>query len=631
MQKTNQNNTLSLGFKDSLKILIPYIQENFVEQLKGIWFIIAYLMIFQILILNLPIVFASMIGIGFLIVIVGLMFFMEGLRLGLMPLGETIGAVLPRNSSLMTILVFAFFLGIGATFAEPAIGVLRSAGVSIKAYEVPLLYSLLNDFSSQLVTAVGVGVGLAVMLGILRFFYGWSLKTLIFPLLIVMLSITLFMHLNPVLEPVLGLAWDCGAVTTGPVTVPLVLALGIGVCRIVGDGNSSHAGFGIVTLASLLPILCVLSLGIYHYLAEDYYGQKHYQGHEVSIESTSNKEVETKTESPASSFSTGEYQHFLEYGIVPENHRLRFDGGTPSLENGRIILTEPTLIFEKIPETSNRLIVHSQWDPEKDLATEIKSSLLAALRAIVPLCLFLFLTLKWVLPEKLLLDVELKIGILFAVLGMALFVLGISFGLIPLGTQLGSNIPATFSHIVPWGMDNQHKPLFDSAAIGKLVAVLFGFLLGYGATLAEPALNALGRTVEQITVGAFKKRLLIQSVAIGVGFGIALGVCKLAYNIPLAYLLIPPYLLLLVLTWISSEEFVNFAWDSAGVTTGPITVPLVLAMGLGIGANVPGIVDGFGILALASFGPIITVLLVGLMVSMARKQASLDIALEEKL
>ena len=72
--------------------------------------------------------------------------------------------------------------------------------------------------------------------------------------------------------------------------------------------------------------------------------------------------------------------------------------------------------------------------------------------------------------------------------------------------------------------------------------------------------------------------------------------------LPLSWLLIPPYILLLVLTWLSSDEFVNFGWDSAGVTTGPITVPLVLAMGLGIGANVPGVSDGFGILALASVG-----------------------------
>jgi hypothetical protein len=114
----------------------------------------------------------------------------------------------------------------------------------------------------------------------------------------------------------------------------------------------------------------------------------------------------------------------------------------------------------------------------------------------------------------------------------------------------------------------------------------------------------------------------MHSVAFGVGLGIAVGVAKIAFNLPLVYLLLPPYMLLLVLTWFSSEEFVNFGWDSAGVTTGPITVPLVLAMGLGVGAAVPGVSDGFGILALASVGPIITVLSVGLIVAQANRSAS---------
>ncbi|MBX2857718.1 MAG: DUF1538 domain-containing protein, partial [Cellvibrionaceae bacterium] len=102
--------------------------------------------------------------------------------------------------------------------------------------------------------------------------------------------------------------------------------------------------------------------------------------------------------------------------------------------------------------------------------------------------------------------------------------------------------------------------------------------------------------------------------------GIAAGVTKIAFNLSLVHLLLPPYMLLLLLTWLSSEEFVNFGWDSAGVTTGPITVPLVLAMGLGVGSAVPGVSDGFGILALASAGPIITVLGVGLIVARVNRE-----------
>jgi hypothetical protein len=89
------------------------------------------------------------------------------------------------------------------------------------------------------------------------------------------------------------------------------------------------------------------------------------------------------------------------------------------------------------------------------------------------------------------------------------------------------------------------------------------------------------------------------------------GVVKIIWDVPLIWLLTPPYILLLYLTKISSEQFVNIGWDSAGVTTGPITVPLVLAMGLGISGQV-NVIEGFGILAMASVFPILTFLLVGL-------------------
>ncbi|MEQ8492872.1 MAG: DUF1538 domain-containing protein [Gammaproteobacteria bacterium] len=613
---------MRLGPGDTLAILWPYFRDNFLEQIRSVWFIVAYLALFQVLVLGLPIVFAAMIGAGIVLVAVGLMLFMEGLRLGLMPLGETIGAVLPRNSPLPLILLFAFLLGLGATFAEPAIAVLRTAGGELAPQQAPLLYSLLNDFADELVLAVGIGVGIAVLVGILRFFYGWSLKRLIIPSVLVLAVLTLIAHYDPVLEPLLGLAWDCGAVTTGPVTVPLVLALGIGVCRIVGDGETSHAGFGIVTLASLAPIIAVLALGMWHYARADYYGGAAYTGPRVAItQEPGAPAARVPGSDDYEPFTPEEFNHFLATGYVELPTRMRFEGGTRALEDGRILLHGSSIILEKKPAERPRLVAPVTWNPEQQLAPSLRESLTTAARAIVPLCLFLYLTLRLLLRERLRKRDELFIGITFAVAGMTLFVLGITLGLAPLGTQLGSNVPATFAKLTPWGMSGSEGPLFDPPFYGKLVAVLFGFFLGYGATLAEPALNALGATVEKITVGAFRKGLLMQAVAIGVGLGIAAGVLKLAYDLPLAWMLVPAYLLLLVLTLFSSEEFVNFGWDSAGVTTGPITVPLVLAMGLGIGANVPGASDGFGILALASVGPIITVLSVGFIVSRTSTEA----------
>ena len=161
---------------------------------------------------------------------------------------------------------------------------------------------------------------------------------------------------------------------------------------------------------------------------------------------------------------------------------------------------------------------------------------------------------------------------------------------------------------------------FTQERVGLSLALVFAWLLGFGATLAEPALNALGVTAEQLTNGFFRKRMLITSVSLGVAFGIAAGVAKLVFELPLVWMIVPAYLVAAFLTSISSEEFVNVAWDSAGVTTGPITVPLVLAMGLGFG-NATNAVEGFGILCLASIGPIISVLLAG---QLARFKAAMQ-------
>jgi len=297
----------------------------------------------------------------------------------------------------------------------------------------------------------------------------------------------------------------------------------------------------------------------------------------------------------------------------------------------------------------------------------------AAVQAIIPLSIFFFLVLFLVLRDKIPKPDEIMLGIILAVVGMGLFGIGIELGLSKLGNSVGTNVPSSFTkiHLInerqiiinfneeivqtaikPNGekekffyanIKNEYVPIpFDQSSydpsnkeyihtptkgplfggekgmLGFLVVLLFAFIMGYGATLAEPALNALGLKVEELTVGTFKKSLLIQAVASGVGLGMLLGVVKIIWNVPLVYLLIPPYLLLMIITKISTEEFVNIAWDSAGVTTGPVTVPLVLAIGLGIGKQV-NVVEGFGILSLASVCPILAVLTVGLYVNKRRK------------
>ena len=244
-------------------LLRPYVSVRFMDQVKAVVPLGLYLALFQVLILRQLVADSWLITAGLFAVIVGLMFFMEGLKLGLMPFGEVIGHSLPRKSPLPLVLFITLLLGIGVTFAEPAIGALQAAGQNVSPERAPYLWVLLNQWSGALVLVIGASVGLAAVLGTLRFLYGWSLKPLIYAALVPVIGLTLYGASDPELAKVLGLAWDAGAVTTGPVTVPLVLALGIGIAAAAGRGDSGLSGFGIVTLASLFPIIGVLLLTFY--------------------------------------------------------------------------------------------------------------------------------------------------------------------------------------------------------------------------------------------------------------------------------------------------------------------------------------------------------------------------------
>ena len=682
---------ISVTFSQAMSMLGPYVKEKIVEQIKSVWLIVVYLVLFQMVVLGIPIADASIISIGIALVIVGLAFFMEGLMLGLMPLGEIVGVKLPQKSNLVVILLFSIVLGFLATLAEPAIGVLKAAGSAVLPWEAPLLFIILNKESGMLVNMVGCGVGIAVMFGMMRFMYGWSLKPFIYVMVGGLTIFTVFASFNPNLLHLTGLAWDCGAVTTGPVTVPLVLALGIGISRMVGDSDGGASGFGVVTLASLFPILMVISLGLLligkvpqpsseieffkNEKAIEVFGGEEYKDDMIayamkrgSLESQNSifggdaqkmeawlKDIALNDDKAVALW--GSKDDFLKWAALESSssQKLAVFGGEKSVESA--------------------IAKYSSQTPKVDIKQILFDNFKMAAQAILLLSIPMILVLFIILREKLPKPDETILGLCFAIIGMGIFSIGIVFGLDKLGTQVGQKLPSSFTQIklednkktianfdksvvqtaidsdgkkssffyaqdgseiktIPYNETDLDKttgqlnyvptrgPLFgeDGGVIGILIVLLFAFVMGYGATLAEPALNALGSTVEELTVGTFKKNLLMQAVALGVGVGIALGVAKIIWNIPLVWMMGPPYVLLLIITKLSTEEFVNIGWDSAGVTTGPITVPLVLAMGLAVGLQV-GVVEGFGILSMASVCPILSVLCVGLVVTKRREAA----------
>lgn len=516
-----------LRLRDFYRLLTPYVSVRFLDQIRAVVPLVLFLMVFQVGVLQAAVEGWSSVLLGVLAVIAGLMFFMEGVKQGLMPFSEAIGYRLPGKAPMTAFLAVAFILGVAATFAEPAIGALKAAGSITSSESAPYLYALLHGQSHLLVLAVGLGVGLAVLVGMLRFVRGWSLKKLLVITLMPALGLTAYVAFDPELVSILGLAWDTGAITTGPVTVPLVLAMGIGVSAAVGREDNPLSGFGIVTLASLFPPIAVMVLGIW-----------------MSVN-----------------------------GIPAE-----------------------MAVVSPLPAVQSPL-----WGEISSF-----SDILSALRAILPLVLILWLVQRYLLKEPTEHPRIIGYGIILTVGGMALFSVGLDFGLVALGSQAGNLLPSAFSRFSSIAA----SPLFPYE-IGIVLVLLFAGFIGFGATIAEPALNAMGMTVQNLTDGAFRKDLLIRAVALGVALGTLLGVVKVLFHLPIALFLLPGYVFALMLTMLSSEEYVNLAWDSAGVTTGPVTVPLVLAMGLGLGEAV-GAQEGFGILAMASLGPIVSVLVVGL-------------------
>jgi len=536
-----------MNFSQVMVLLAPYCGLRVFDQLKAVAPLAAYLMLFQLLILRHPVESAVTLCFGLVAVVVGLAVFMEGLKTGLMPFGTIIGDNLPKKASMTVVLIVIGILGVGVTFAEPAIGALQAFGSSVDVMKAPYLYEILNNWAMPLILMVGAGVGLAAILGTVRFVRGWSLKPMIYLALLPIFVLTGYAWLDPNLRSVLGLAWDCGAVTTGPVTVPLVLSLGIGIANAAGKGGSSLSGFGVVTMASLFPILAVLILAI-----------------------------------------------FVSFSITPDE----IIAAAKIASN--VVVEQPT-IWDKTPLVEIGLGV----------------------RAILPLVLFLmfvlFVVLKSTLPNKMIT----VYGLALTIVGMCIFNIGLTYGLGAIGSQTGGVLPAAFMDIPV----SESSPIFNIVT-GLSIVIGFAFILGFGATLAEPALNALGSTVQDLTNGAFKKSMLMYSVAGGVAVGIALGVSKVVLGFDLMKVLMPLYLLGIVLTVLSTEEFVNVAWDSAGVTTGPVTVPLVLAMGLGLG-NAVSAIDGFGILSLASICPIVAVLSMGLVIKFMNEKSKNKIVVRE--
>ncbi|MDX1561103.1 MAG: DUF1538 domain-containing protein, partial [Marinobacter sp.] len=223
-------------------------------------------------------------------------------------------------------------------------------------------------------------------------------------------------------------------------------------------------------------------------------------------------------------------------------------------------------------------------------------SLLHALKNLFPIVAVVVFFQLVILQQMPVNTLAMAVGLLIVAVGVALFLQGLELSIFPVGKSLSNQFARRGS--VP-------------------ILLSFGFAMGFSAVVAEPALIAVAQQAEEISEGKVKALTLRILVAVSVGLVVALGVFRTIFGYPLQWFMIIGYIVVVIITWFAPPEIVGLAYDSGGVTTNIVTVPLIAALGIGLAASIRGrnpLLDGFGLVALAVMVPMITVQLYGIVV-----------------
>lgn len=214
---------------------------------------------FQFAVLQQPVPNLLEILIGSFFVLIGLTLFVQGLEMGLFPLGESLAFAFARKGSLTWLLIFAFALGFGVTVAEPALIAVanEAAKVAAEGNVIDATEQSRTDYAFGLRLTVALSVGFAIVIGVLRIVRGWPVQYLIIGGYLGVIIMTLFAP-----PEIIGIAYDSGGVTTGTITVPLLTALGVGLASSIRGRNPMVDGFGLIAFASLTPMIFVMAYGM---------------------------------------------------------------------------------------------------------------------------------------------------------------------------------------------------------------------------------------------------------------------------------------------------------------------------------------------------------------------------------
>ncbi len=452
-----------------------------------------------------------LIGAG--LIILGLTLFLFGVDAGITPIGVRLGGTLARSNQLFILVLVGLVLGFFISIAEPDLHIL--------ADQVDLVSG--GSLSREVILiAVSLGIALMLTAGLIRIVYNYPLYKF---LTIIYGCILLLALLTP--SQLLAISFDASGATTGALTVPFILGLGLGVSRMKRDSKASEKdSFGLVGIASTGAIAGVMIMSLIFPVAK----------------------------------ISGELELTAVSGPV---FRIFLDKLPVIAREIAIALTPILILFLAFQVISFRLP-------------------LAAVRKIL-------------------------FGLVFTLVGLILFLLGVNGGFMEVGRIIGRELA---------GLDHP----------GYILGV--AFLLGMVTILAEPAVSVLTHQIEEVTSGYVRRSIVMVTLSLGVALAVALAILRiLVPAIQLWHYLLPGYVLAISLSYFSPKLFVGIGFDSGGVASGPMTATFILAFAQGAAQRVPTadvLVDGFGLIAMVAMTPIIALQILGILFRINSKKEAVE-------
>lgn len=472
--------------------MLKHIQNSLKEAVISIIPVVIVVMLLSLLIPMTPSLMISFF-ISSVILVIGTGLFTFGADISMLLIGEKIGNKLVRSKKISIILLVSLIIGIVTTIAEPDLRVLADQLTSIP--------------SNTLIIIISVGVGVYMLLSSLRSIYNLDLNMM---LLISFILIFILMIFVP--SDFIPIAFDSGGATTGTISIPFIMTLGVGLTANRTDKKAKESSFGLVALCSTGPILMVMLMGIFFNNVSD-----------VNLSELVNN-------------SYG-YNAYFSQLIVSLKDVL--------FSISPIIIV--FIIYQLITKEINKL----------------------EMRKIV-------------------------FGLFVIIIGLTLFLTAANVGFMDMGYLIGEYMA-----------DSEYKYL--------LVPIVM--ILAFFIAIAEPAVKILVDQIEELTEGSISKKSMNLGLSLGVSLAAGMSIVRAFTGLSFLYFVIPGYIICLALMFFVPKTFTAIAFDSGGATGGTLTTTFLLPIAIGVCLANDGniLTDAFGLAALVSLIPIITIQLIGLL------------------